>query len=130
MALLLGEERTGLAALLDKEMQIQLDKKHQRANWGRRPLTRSQVATRLLARDATRLPANADAPFDLIFLDPPYGKSLGQKALASAVAGGWIAPGALIVWEENAPQPAPPGFTLLDTRKYGETHVTFLEPEA
>jgi ribonuclease D len=44
MALLLGEEKTGLAALLEKELGIHLDKRHQRADWGRRPLTRSQVA--------------------------------------------------------------------------------------
>ncbi len=44
MALLLGEEKTGLAALLEKELGVQLDKRHQRADWGRRPLTRSQVA--------------------------------------------------------------------------------------
>lgn len=44
MAQLLGEEKTGLAALLEKELDVHLDKKHQRANWGRRPLTPSQVA--------------------------------------------------------------------------------------
>ncbi len=44
MALLLGEEKTGLAALLEKELGVRLDKRHQRADWGRRPLTRSQVA--------------------------------------------------------------------------------------
>jgi len=38
MAQLLGEEKTGLAALLEKELGIQLDKKFQRADWGRRPL--------------------------------------------------------------------------------------------
>ena len=52
----------------------------------------------------SRLP---DKSVDLVFADPPYGKGLGARALASAVAGGWIAPGALIVWEESAPQPAP-----------------------
>ncbi|EYD73344.1 16S rRNA (guanine(966)-N(2))-methyltransferase RsmD [Limimaricola hongkongensis] len=76
--------------------------------------------------DATRLPA-AEAPADLVFLDPPYGKGLGPRALASAVAGGWIAPGALIVWEESAPQPAPEGFSPLDARRYGDTHVTLME---
>ncbi|SDE70250.1 16S rRNA (guanine(966)-N(2))-methyltransferase RsmD [Limimaricola pyoseonensis] len=76
--------------------------------------------------DATRLPAT-DAPATLVFLDPPYGKGLGARALASAVAGGWVAPGALVVWEENAPQPAPEGFSPLDTRRYGDTHVTLLE---
>ena len=82
---------------------------------------------KLIKADATRLPQNLDAPYDLIFLDPPYGKGMGDKALAAAMAGGWIAEGALIVWEESAPQVAPEGFDLLDQRKYGDTHVTFLE---
>ena len=43
MAQLLGEPKTGLAALLDQELGVTLDKRHQRADWGRRPLTRSQV---------------------------------------------------------------------------------------
>jgi ribonuclease D len=38
MAQLLGEEKTGLAALLEKELGVRLDKKYQRADWGRRPL--------------------------------------------------------------------------------------------
>ena len=91
--------------------------------------TRRKGETTLVARDATRLAANPDAAYDLIFLDPPYGKSLGAKAIEAAVAGGWIADNALIVWEENAPQIAPAGFAMLDQRKYGDTHVTFLEKE-
>lgn len=83
--------------------------------------------TRLMRQDATRLGACPAAPFDLVFLDPPYGKGMGQQALAAAKAGGWLAPGAMIVWEENAAQHAPAGFTRLDTRKYGDTHVTLLE---
>lgn len=91
-------------------------------------LTRSKAETRIIARDATRLPTCEGPPATLIFLDPPYGKSLGQRALDSATTQGWIAPEALIVWEENAPQLAPTGFTLLDNRKYGDTHVTLIEP--
>ncbi|MDC0737591.1 16S rRNA (guanine(966)-N(2))-methyltransferase RsmD [Cognatishimia sp. SS12] len=90
-------------------------------------ITRSQAQTTLIARDARRLPVRDGAPFDLVFLDPPYGKGLGQAALAVLRAGGWLAPEALIVFEENAPQLAPEGFALLDQRKYGDTHVTFLE---
>jgi len=60
-------------------------------------------------------------------MDPPYGKGLGQAALASAMAGGWIAAKAMIVWEENAAQTAPEGFTLLDQRRYGDTWITLLE---
>ncbi len=83
----------------------------------------------LIRHDATRLgPATSAAT--LVFLDPPYGKGLGARVLISAVETGWLAPGALVVWEENAPQPAPEGFTQLDTRRYGDTHVTLLRKEA
>jgi 16S rRNA (guanine966-N2)-methyltransferase len=83
-------------------------------------------ATDLYRRDATRLGDNRGAPFGLIFLDPPYGKGLGEAALASAVAGGWLAPGAMVVWEENTPPLPPAGFTHLDQRRYGDTLVTLL----
>ncbi|MEL6914564.1 MAG: 16S rRNA (guanine(966)-N(2))-methyltransferase RsmD [Pseudomonadota bacterium] len=82
--------------------------------------------TALLALDAARLPP-ARAPADLVFLDPPYGKDLGAPALAAARAQGWIAPDALIVWEETAPQRAE-GFTALTSRRYGDTTITLLEP--
>ncbi|HMR62222.1 RsmD family RNA methyltransferase, partial [Amaricoccus sp.] len=39
-------------------------------------------ATRLLATDATRLGSCPEAPFDLVFLDPPYRRGLGERALA------------------------------------------------
>ncbi|MEN9060563.1 16S rRNA (guanine(966)-N(2))-methyltransferase RsmD [Ponticoccus litoralis] len=80
---------------------------------------------RLIGADATRLPA-ADAPCALVFLDPPYGKGLGARALTAARNAGWLAPGALVVWEESAAQPAPEGFTALETRAYGDTVVTLL----
>ncbi len=89
-------------------------------------LTHSADRTELIRRDAARLGANTGAGFDLVFLDPPYGKSLGQKALGAALAGGWIAPDALIVWEESAPMAAPAGFEPEDTRKYGDTHISMM----
>ncbi|MDR5651001.1 16S rRNA (guanine(966)-N(2))-methyltransferase RsmD [Ruixingdingia sedimenti] len=88
---------------------------------------RAMGATDIWRRDATRLGENRGAPYGLVFLDPPYGKGLGERALASAVAGGWLAPGALVVWEESAPQPAPEGFAPRDQRRYGDTWVTVLE---
>jgi 16S rRNA (guanine966-N2)-methyltransferase len=89
--------------------------------------TRSADETRLLRCDARKLPQNQDAPFTLVFLDPPYGKSLGAVALQSAQSGGWIAPQTWVVWEENTPQPAPSGFRLQETRRYGDTHITILQ---
>ncbi|WP_170789540.1 16S rRNA (guanine(966)-N(2))-methyltransferase RsmD [Ruegeria lacuscaerulensis] len=88
-------------------------------------LTRSADRTQLIRRDATRLGENTDAPYDLLFLDPPYGKSMGQKAIA-ALTQGWFADDALIVWEENAPMQPPEGFILQDARKYGDTHITLM----
>ena len=87
-----------------------------------------QVAeeTEVIRRDATRLGPCPGAPYDLIFLDPPYGSPLGQKALQSARQGGWIAQSALIVWEDNAPM-EPEGFALCDQRRYGDTWITLLE---
>jgi 16S rRNA (guanine966-N2)-methyltransferase len=79
----------------------------------------------MLTQDATRL-GPAPAPCGLIFLDPPYGAGLGQVALLAAEKGGWIAPGALAVWEESAPQHPPLGWTLADHRRYGDTWVTLL----
>jgi 16S rRNA (guanine966-N2)-methyltransferase len=89
-------------------------------------LCAAQGATRTLHRDATKLGAAADTPFDLVFLDPPYGLGLGERALASAMAGGWLAPGALVVWEDSAPPLPPPGLDLLDQRRYGGTVITLL----
>jgi 16S rRNA (guanine966-N2)-methyltransferase len=85
---------------------------------------RRQSYTTLLSTDTAQLPVGK--PCNLIFLDPPYAQNLGGKALASARQNGWIAPDALIVWEESRAQIAPAGFSSLDQRKYGDTWVSFL----
>jgi len=84
------------------------------------------TATHLIARDATKLGANDAAPYDLVFLDPPYGKGLGELAISNAARNGWLAPGALIVWEERTAIPAPQGFETLTQRRYGDTWVNLL----
>jgi 16S rRNA (guanine966-N2)-methyltransferase len=85
--------------------------------------------TRIFRRDATKLgPAHPLEPFDLVFLDPPYGKGLAEKALASAREGGWLKPEALIVVEEAAEAgfTAPDGFEELERRRYDDTEFVFL----
>ena len=43
-----------------------------------------------LVVSATKLgPAHPVEPFSLVFLDPPYGKGLAEKALVSAHEGAW-----------------------------------------
>ena len=92
-----------------------------------------QGRSRLFRRDATRLgPSGAVEPFDLLLADPPYGKRLGEAALASALAGGWLKPGAVVVLEEAAAAPfeVPAGLRLEETRTMGETVLRFLVAEA
>lgn len=80
-------------------------------------------------RDATRLgPAAPMVPFQLLFADPPYGKGLGELALAAALQGGWLASGAICVLEErsDAAIALDAGFERLDTRTYADTALHFL----
>lgn len=85
--------------------------------------------TKLLRRDATDLgQPGTFGQFDLVFLDPPYAKGLGELALAGIAANGWIKAGATIVFEESvgAEVAIPEGFTLDDRREYGAAAVHFL----
>lgn len=84
---------------------------------------------KLLRRDATDLgPVENFKPFDLVFLDPPYGMGLGEKALVAASSGGWLLPGALVVFEEKkgVMVELPEGFDLLDQRDYGDTTIRII----
>jgi 16S rRNA (guanine966-N2)-methyltransferase len=84
--------------------------------------------TRIFRRDATSMGSIGPAePYTLAFLDPPYGKGLAEKALASLITGGWLAPGGLVVIEEvaKAEVALPDGLEALDHRLYGETQVIF-----
>lgn len=90
---------------------------------------RAAGETRMLRQDARKLGQNPGPGFGLVFLDPPYGKGLGELALASARLGGWLAPGAMVVWEEGSAPVVPEGFALVDQRKYGDTIVTLLRAE-
>ncbi len=85
---------------------------------------RAMGVTDVWRRDATRLGPNRGPGYGLIFLDPPYGMGLGEAALASALEGGWIAPGATVVWEESAPPRVPAPLVQIDQRSYGDTLVT------
>jgi 16S rRNA (guanine966-N2)-methyltransferase len=86
-------------------------------------------ASKVWRRDATKLgPAAPMQPFQLLFADPPYGKGLGERALAAAAEGGWLASGAVCVLEERTDiEPAmPSAFTPAGKRVYGDTAIHFL----
>jgi 16S rRNA (guanine966-N2)-methyltransferase len=74
------------------------------------------------------LSKSPDRPFDLVFIDPPYGRDLLVPALDKALENGWIARDALVLAEVEsrieAPQEGPVGeMELLTDREYGQTRI-------
>lgn len=87
--------------------------------------------TRVHRRDAADLgakPGADGAPFHIAFVDPPYATGLGERALASLAAGGWLAADAVVVFERGRgePNPVAADFEHLDARDYGAARVHFL----
>lgn len=67
--------------------------------------------------------------FDLVFLDPPYERGLGFAAgtLTTLAAGGWVAPGGMVVLESAAgPVQIPAGLREVRTKTFGRTQVTMI----
>jgi len=95
--------------------------------------------TRVHRRSATDLgvrPGSAGEAFDIAFLDPPYGKgpsspNLGEQTLLRLAEGGWLKPGAIVVFERGSDEPDidTPGYERLDARDYGAARVLFLRRE-
>lgn len=91
-----------------------------------------QGRTKIFRRDGTRLgEIGTMAPFDLVFMDPPYSKNLPERALASLRDGGWLTPNALCVVEEDAGARFEPaaGFRFVDHLKQGNSSLYLLERE-
>jgi 16S rRNA (guanine966-N2)-methyltransferase len=90
----------------------------------------AQGVTRVWKRDAANLdpmPPSANGPFDLVFVDPPYGKGLDVATL-NGLAKGWLAPEGVIMLERGRGEGplVSPYFEPLDTRDYGAAEVVFL----
>jgi 16S rRNA (guanine966-N2)-methyltransferase len=88
-------------------------------------------STRVHRRSAADLgvrPGSDGEAFDMAFLDPPYGKGLGEQALARLIEGNWLKPGAIVVFERGSDEPEieTPGYERLDARDYGAARVFFL----
>jgi 16S rRNA (guanine(966)-N(2))-methyltransferase RsmD len=66
--------------------------------------------------------------FDLIFVDPPYLKNLINQTLERLSKGGALVSGGLIIVEHSPKEPIGQitGLVLTDTRKYGQTCISFL----
>lgn len=89
---------------------------------------RADVVTGPVGATLRHAPA---APYDVVFLDPPY--DLGDDDLAADLAAlvdhGWLVPGALVVVERSARSPEPVWPSALDgqrERRYGETVLWYV----
>lgn len=86
--------------------------------------------TRLHRRDATHLgdkPSNLGEPFDIAFLDPPYGKGLGEASLQKLIEGDWLSDNAIAVLEVGADEdPDVSGWQVEAQKDYGAAKVLFL----
>ena len=74
----------------------------------------------------------AQQPFELIYADPPYRLGLYPTLAAAVGSGGWLRPGGVMVWEcasDTCPQ-VPPGWQLIDQRRYGSTSVMLLSQDS
>ncbi|MEM7240560.1 MAG: RsmD family RNA methyltransferase [Pseudomonadota bacterium] len=85
----------------------------------------TQFQVQLYNADASQLPKNPAEPYDLVFMDPPYGKNLGHAALIG-LQHGWVKKDTLVVWEEGSEFYPPEQYSLLEVRRYGDTFVHFL----
>jgi 16S rRNA (guanine966-N2)-methyltransferase len=83
-----------------------------------------------LLKDATRLePLRASAEkYDLIFLDPPYRKSMVEPVLSRLTDGEWLNADAVIVAEVEAEYAVPctDAFEVQDAKSYGDTRIVYL----
>lgn len=68
------------------------------------------------------------AGFDLVFLDPPYRMENTGEIAGALWDAGLLLPGFLVVCEHRrgAPPRADERFQAADTRRYGDTEITFL----
>jgi len=72
--------------------------------------------------------AKHNEKFDLIFVDPPYLKNLVNVSLEQVAASGIVTPQSRIIVEHSPKEPVGEisGLVLTDSRKYGQTQITFL----
>jgi 16S rRNA (guanine966-N2)-methyltransferase len=85
----------------------------------------------IIAADAHHEFAPSSPPFDVTFADPPYGIEAGEAALRMAAK--CAAPGGIVCLENDAKDPEPPapeGFNIWKSRRYGGTRVTLYRKES
>ena len=91
---------------------------------------RAMVFRRDIRKGLPSLDSMGGIPFDVVFLDPPYRKSLVLPTLNRLVQQGTLAKKAVVMAEthkaEDLPR-EPEGLELIDERVYGDTKINLFE---
>jgi 16S rRNA (guanine966-N2)-methyltransferase len=92
-----------------------------------------EARTRVIQRDLRRgvgFLAQAGDPFDLLFMDPPYGRGWGQRMVPAVLLKGIVSEQGLLVLEHEAEESVPEsvkGWGLSEQRAYGRTRISFYQ---
>jgi 16S rRNA (guanine966-N2)-methyltransferase len=115
-------------------MAVFIDKSFEAVRLIKRNLEICEITSRasIIRRDLTKgIPPGLNRDnslFDLVFLDPPYGKGLLKRVLERLSLGGFLAPGALVIAESSKREDIirPMGrLRLVEARHYGDTLISF-----
>ena len=81
------------------------------------------------AMSAANLPR--EAPFDIVFADPPYGEGSGDTVVAAVTRAGWLGAGGWLAIETARGVDVAPGPLTIDaTRDVGRARITLLRAGA
>ncbi|PVG82626.1 16S rRNA (guanine(966)-N(2))-methyltransferase RsmD [Nocardioides gansuensis] len=106
----------------DRRTSAMIARNAESLGFGRANVVAASVATTLSTPPA--------APYDVVFMDPPY-PIRGEQVtadLTALVAQQWLVPGALVVVERSSRGPGlvwPEGLTGARSRRYGETMLWY-----
>jgi 16S rRNA (guanine966-N2)-methyltransferase len=100
-----------------------------RANMAAVGLAGARVLASRVERALAGGPGNGP-PRDVVFADPPYAAADAEVTamLAALLAGGWLAPGAVVAVERatrSGPPPWPAGYAADRARRYGEATLWY-----
>jgi len=91
-------------------------------------LTGSAKVMKMPVAKAVKILDSKNEKFDLIFVDPPYEKNLVDKTLKQLADSSLLHEDSIVVVEHHPKEPISEhkSLALTDSRKYGQTHISFL----
>lgn len=80
-------------------------------------------------RNAIKHLQSNQAPYDLIFIDPPFNKNLAKPALEAIIEHQLLTQDGLIYLEQARRTDLPSGFSIYRDKTFGDSRALLLEPQ-